>query len=131
MAVVHLKRAMKTTILSTRDLTRDLDAMGRHLPARVVDRLEHRRKQAVYHAAAMGYHRSLLSLSGHWLHQHPLSLGGLLLALLLGGLGAYQWNQSQKRSVEDVDACLLGGELPPGAFTSPQFSQWLQAHAQP
>ena len=131
MAVVHLKRVMKTTMPSTRDLARDLDAMGWHLPARVVDRLEHRRKQAVYHPAAMGYHRSVLSLSGHWLHQHPLSLGSLLLALLLGGLGAYQWSQSQKHSVEDVDACLLGGELPPAAFTSPQFSQWLRAHTQP
>ncbi len=121
---------MKTIMPSAEHLARELDALGRHLPARVINRLEHRRKQVIYHPGAMRHHRSMLSLSGHWLYQHPIMAGSLLLALLLGGSGAYQLNLNRAPAVGDVDACLLGSDLPPGAFTNPQFTQWLQEHAQ-
>ena len=121
---------MKTVIPSPESLARHLDILLQRVPARAVSRLEHRRKQAVYHPEAAMRQRGSLSLSRRWLHQHRIMAGSLLLALLLGGLGAYHWNGGHQRTVGEVDAALLGGELPPGAFTNPQFAQWLQEHAQ-
>ena len=121
---------MKKATFLPESLANHLDALAQRLPARAVDRLEHRRKQAIYHPEAALRQQGSLSLGRRWLHQHRIMAGSLLLALLLGGLSAYHRNADHQRPVGEVDAALLGGELPPGAFTNPQFVQWLQEHAQ-
>lgn len=121
---------MKKATLPPESLARHLDALAQRLPARAVNRLEHGRKQAVYHPEAALRQHGSLSLGRRWLFQRRIMASSLLLALLLGGLGAYHWNTARQCTVGEVDAALLGGELPPGAFTNPQFVQWLQEHAQ-
>ena len=121
---------MKKLTSPADSLVRHLDALAQQIPARAANRLEHRRKQVVYHPEAAMRQHSSLSLGRRWLHQHRVMAGSLLLALLMGGLGAYHLNSDRQHTVGEVDAALLGGDLPPGAYTNPQFVQWLQEHAQ-
>ena len=50
-----------------------------------------------------------------------------LLALTLGAIGTYYWNQWEEATAnEEIDSALLADELPPDAYLDRGFQAWLE-----
>ncbi|MDD2833734.1 MAG: DUF3619 family protein [Methylotenera sp.] len=63
---------------------------------------------------------------GHYLHQHRLISGLLVLSVLLLALFAMQ--QFGNYNIKNSDAFLLASELPPEAYADKGFNAWLDTH---
>ena len=71
---------------------------------------------------------SLAGMDGWTLNLRPLTrILAMALALSVGGIGSYYWNQfSEAAENEEVDSALLSDELPPDAYVDSGFKTWLQ-----
>lgn len=122
------------------------------LPHDITERLRIARQQAVQHAQAKAAKRRLVPQSvDHFLHQGGgtaifgrmgggagdpwwARLGSLvpLLLLVIGLLGVSEILQEEQISTTaEVDAALLGDNLPPSAYSDPGFAEFLQAAPSP
>ena len=58
---------------------------------------------------------------------YPLRIAAMTLALSLGVVGTYYWNQfEQAAENEEIDSELLSDELPPEIYTDSGFHSWLE-----
>lgn len=58
---------------------------------------------------------------------YPLRIVAMTLALSLGVVGTYYWNQfEQAAENEEIDSELLSDELPPEIYTDSGFHSWLE-----
>jgi hypothetical protein len=57
----------------------------------------------------------------------PLRIVAITVALSLGIVGTYYWNQfEQAAENEEIDSALLSDELPPEIYTDSGFHSWLE-----
>lgn len=95
---------------------------------RVLARLHSARREAVNSAEAAVSVRFSLAGSSAWISEATIGLRALVmvLALSIGGIGTYYWNQfAEATENEEIDSALLADELPPAAYVDTGFKAWL------
>jgi hypothetical protein len=118
--------------VQARAIAKALELNSQRLDLRTLTRLEESRALAVRtHAGKISGQQvnSDGTLSGwHFFtnHSRVLGMGFLIAMILLGSAVTYNIN---KQADNNIDAFLLGAELPPEAFVDRGFEPWLNAKA--
>lgn len=92
---------------------------------RAVDAYAHAHEETFQWAGAHGTTSRMHGRPHHFGKRRWLSLGLLLAALAIG----IYWQQEMNQE-DDIDAALLGGDLPVNAYLDHGFQAWLERSAQ-
>lgn len=106
-----------------------LDQGASELGAKASRRLYEARCDALRHQAAPVAALSLAGvgqLLGDSWHRHYRGILAFL-ALAIGAMGVQVWQTVQQADeLAEIDSALLTDEVPPSAYTDPDFLEWLQ-----
>ena len=122
--------------LFARQLCHVLDHGAAELDPTVAERLRAMREHAIQRqpltsvaAIGVGHHHAALSWDDGTQH-HPFRTMLSIIALLLGVILVYYWNDFDQATVnEEIDSELLADDLPPNAYLDKGFHAWLEKSA--
>ena len=95
-------------------------------------RLKNSRQASLLRQRNAGAMLSLAGLSHNiTIGAYPLRIVVMAMALSLGMIGTYYWDQfDQAAEIEEIDSALLADELPPEIYTDSGFHRWLERSSQ-
>ena len=101
----------------------DQDALVRLKDSRHASML--RQRNAATALSLAGFPRNI-TIGGY-----PLRLVVMVMAVSLGVIGTYYWDQfDQAAENEEIDSALLADELPPEIYSDSGFHRWLERSSQ-
>ena len=104
-----------------------LNEAAEHLPNEVLDSLRKNRMAAVDNFRMRQERQNSGFTHTLALAAQPLRVVAIAMALSLGLVGTYYWDQfDQANEFEEIDSALLSDELPPEIYSDTGFHSWLE-----